>query len=824
MEGIFAGTLRDVLYGLRMGVRAPVLSAALLLSMALGIGANVAVFGVIDALLLRPLPVANPNALICIDPVADPAITRFTYAEYVRMRDGNTVLDGLAAEHPWEGKVSIGLPGREPAQASLDLVSGSYFSTLGVGMYLGQRIEEDDQRAEGGGAAVISYDLWKGSFGGNTSTIGRTMMIDGSPFTVIGVARPGFSGTIAGNPAGVFVPLGAISGLDRSFAPLPRIKNYWLDLIGRRKPGANLTAVQTDLSLIYSMVASEQEGAAAQQQGGKPRPSVNVTPGRLGRSPIRNRLTGAVTALMVIVLAVLVIACGNIANVMLFRSVGRRRELAMRVALGARRARIVRQLLTEGLTISLLGGALGLVMAYGASQALLRLLSDTAESIRLDTRPDPRVLMFAVGLSILTGLLFSLLPAIRAGKIEATQELTGVGGRATGWRAPRLMMTGQAALCLVLLVAAALFTLNLANLKAVTAGFDSRSVYQVSWELPDYPKQRLLDLLERITREVDSVPGVVSSSISADGLFSGTTNLEPIGLTAPPSTDAVGESDLCRFDWVGPDYFSTVGAPIIQGRSFLPTDALRSPATVVINEALAHKYFGSTNPIGKRIYLTAAKGDPSEIVGVSADAKHESLREASKPGVYVLHGGEENPINFLEVREAPGASIAMAVRRKLEAIDPNLKVDDVSRVADVVNQTLWKETAIASLSGFFGFLALVLAGLGLYGTVSYSVGLRTPEIGVRMALGARPATIQRLVLTEVTISLVAALCIGLPLGLMANRLLSSLIPGVLFKLSPGNPLAMCLGALFTVVVCLIAGYLPARKAARVDPMLALRHI
>jgi predicted permease len=842
MHGVIEAVFTDLRYTLRAMLRSPVASLAVISSLALGIGANVAVFSVIDSLMLKPLPVSNPSQLVCVHIGNSMPGKGFSnedmvsFPVYLDLRNDRSVFEGLLAASSVR-RVAVEFGGSEGTgeseQANLALVSGNYFATLGAAPFLGRVFTQEDDSGTSGAVAVITYGLWRRRFGLDASVLGRTFRLGQVSFTIMGVTRPGFTGMTVGDPAEIFVPLStepAVSGSDSSRLSDPNL--YWLKLMARLKPGTPIQLASSNLGVAYvAALAAErvQLGIKAGGGSGGSAPPVVLSPGARGWSNLRRTLPGFLYALMGLVGVVFFIACCNIANITFSRAVARKRELMVRIAIGAGRRRLVCQFLVESLTASIIGGAAGLLLALWGSKALLLALPSARGPILLDTQPDLRIAGFTLALSLLTGVVFGLAPAWRLTK-------TGSAGRlvdnVTGLPASRqfvgkALLIGQIALSLVLLAAASLFTRNLAKLRSVDLGFRPEGLYQLSWDTPaGYSGERLASLFEQATDEVRGMPGVLSASVSASGLFSNSFS-GPVRVEELPAQQPQQQrGDLCKLDWVGRDFFATVGIPITRGRAFEKPDGLNSPLVVVVNQSFVRNYFGNIDPIGKRIYMRLGSNIPSEIVGVAKDASHLSVREATGPKVYALYLQDLKRlanINCLEVQgEAATAALGQVVG-KLHSVDPNLSIESVSAVSDLVDQSLSRETAAAELSDFFGVLAALLCLVGLYGTMSYSVSLRSAEIGIRMALGARPGAVQRMILGEAVLLLGLGVAMGLPAAIGANRLLSVLLSDILFRLSPSDPTATGTALGLISGVAMLAAMIPARRAARLDPLAALRH-
>jgi predicted permease len=860
--GTLQALVQDLRYGLRLMGRAPGFTIVAVVSLALGIGANTAIFSVVDSLMLRMLPVRDPDRLVEVGivdySIGDVSVSSLSYPAYARLRDNNEVFDGLMAtgaggsqtiafDEP--DKAAHSAAGNDQAgqveTVKLALVSGNYFSTLGVNPVLGRAIAPDDDRAGSSQAvAVISYSYWKRRLALDPAVIGRTFTVGNAPFSVIGVAAPAFFGTEVGQSTDIFVPMAMQPALNRGNSNLESFGSLWLTLMGRLKPGMTEAQAAAGLNTTYRRVLEERaeimkdpkipaDGQAVIRDEYL-RQHVAVSPGGKGPSTLRKNFSKPLAILMGIVGMVLLIACANIANLMLARGAARRREISVRLALGAARSRLVRQLLTESLMLAAIGGALGLLVAGWGSHALLSLVSHESYPISLDVHADIGVMAFTTGVTLLTGVLFGLAPALGATRlslIPALNDRAGVG--ASRGHLGKALVAVQVMLSLLLLIGAGLFVHSFSKLAGRDLGFDRAGVWQVSWDTNStgYKDDRLANMFSAITNRVSSLPGVLSVSLSCTGLFSGSIAFGPIAVE--DETGPVDESMNCHFDQVGTNFFETVGMPIVRGRGFGPQDVANAPLVAVINEEAARRYFDGTDPIGKRFYRnTERNGDLIEVVGIAKNAMYYDERDSVPPMVYTPYIQEYHPekkpagpnatalggLNNLEIRAVGTAGFGASVRSEIHSIDSNLSIDNISKLGELADESLVQDRAIAMLSSFFGLLALGLATIGLYGVMSYSVNRRTAEVGIRLALGARPGRVQWLIMRETLFLLI----IGTAGGLVAALALTRLVSSLLFGLSAMDPASIILATVVLSGASALAGYLPARRASRVDPMSALR--
>jgi predicted permease len=816
---------QDVRYAARLLRKNPGFSAVAVLSLGLGIGANTAIFGMIDALLLKLLPVQDPQELLFLAKQAEGGVDpAFYYESYQRLRHDQPFFRELAAFAPVRLNVTVD---GESESTMGQLVSGNYYAVLGVPPAAGRVFTAEDDRVPGGHpVAMISYPYWQRRFGGAPSAIGRKVMIDGTPFTIAGVTPPGFYGLEVGAAPDVSVPvmMQPLVMPDKE-SWLVRSGNTvdWLSVFGRLKPGVTQAQASAGMPLVYRRIQT-QLGA---ELGGKEawlkewvEARLVLVPGGAGLSGLRRQFARPLFVLMGVVGLVLAIACANVANLLLARAAARRREIALRLAIGATRGRLIRQLLVESLVLSGLGGALGIAFAWWGSQVLVRFLSTGRSLIRLDLAPDWRVLAFTAGVSAATGILFGIAPAMRAAGFDLTPALKE-GGRSASpqQRFTKVLAIAQVAFSLVLLIGAGLLVRTLRKVDGIDGGFPRERVYTVALS-PRGSDQKngpngarlhrlYLDLLARVR----SIPGVATASLS--GL--------PPTMQLQPRLFMTEDGRQFRGSWtpVYPDYFATLGTALAQGRDFTSNDlAAGSPFVAVVNETLARRVFAGEKPLGKRIVCNGR--NTCEVIGVVRDVPYSTLKRQPESTVYMtfLQAPTGRGQMELVVRFAGDpAGIAAQLRREVAAIDPQLPAFVIRTLAVEVDAALIRERLLALLSTVFGGLAVLLAGIGLYGVISYSVGRRAQEIGVRLALGALPSELRRLVLRETLALAGLGILAGLPAALAATRL----IAGYLYGANGADPLVLAASVAFLLTIGLIAGYVPARRASRIDPMTALRH-
>jgi predicted permease len=841
---------QDVRYALRVMVKNPGFTAVAALTLALGIGANAAIFTVIDAVMLRRLPVAAPHELVLLsDPDAHGmwigsgtgVRELFSYQDFEFLRDHNQVLSGIFAASsgagPSEVRVGGSDPGSIPENFTVSLVSGSFFAVLGVPPARGQWFKEEvDRTRDANPVAVISYGLWRRRFALDPSILGRTLQIYRTSFTVIGVMPSGFFGETVGESPDIWVPLSMQSAVIPGRDFLSPLKSeleeiHWLQLVGRRKPGIDFEQAGAALNVTFQQMLQAKAGAAPSEKDRRAilDQTIVLHDGSRGASTVRTKFSEPLVVLMAVVGMVLLIACGNVANLLLARAAARRKEVAIRLALGASRARLLRQLLTESVLLAFIGGALGLVIANWADVLLVRLVSQEAEMIPVDFGLDARILGFTFGVCLVTGILFGLAPALRATQFDLTPALkpttrSGSGPGAEGrMSAGKLLVISQVAISLSLLVVAGLFLRSLQKLNEADLGYakDNLLLFYIDAAQAGYKQDAATHLFQPLLERVAAVPGVRSATLSHDGLFSRRESDDPIWVEGyTPKSDA---EMIARFDQVGPNYFSTVGIPVLMGREIGPQDTASSPHVGVINATMMRMYFGDSNPLGKHVRdVYPDNPHEFEIVGVVADARYNNLREKTPPRFYVPRWQPivDDGLVVFEIRVA-GSRVAVAsmIRDVVKSADPSLPMLKFRTMEELVDGSLGKDKMLSRLSSLFGLLALLLASLGLYGVMAYTVARRTNEIGIRMALGAERGNVLRMVLGETLALVLIGVAIGVPMVLAASRLLSKL----LFGMSGMDPVAISLATAVMVGVAAAAGYFPARRASRLDPMVALRY-
>jgi putative ABC transport system permease protein len=817
--------LRDAFRALKA---TPVVTLVAILSLALGIGANTAIFSILDSLMMRTLPVKRPQQLVLLGQ-GNQARTAWTNPIWEQVRERQGLFDGAFA---WSG-ARFNLAQGGPTELVDGLwASGGLFGVLGVPAILGRTLTEADDRRGGGpdgAVAVISYSFWQRRFGGAADAIGRSLTVERVPFTIVGVAPPEFFGVDVGRTFDVAIPIGTEPLIRGRESTLDRRSNWWLSVMIRLKPeqgpDAGASAIRGVLPQIRE--ATMPQDWRQQDKDTYLRDGFSLIPAATGGSGLRQRYQLPLTTIMVVVGLVLLIACANIANLLLARATARRHELSVRVALGASRMRIARQLLGESLLLSGVGALLGLLFAQWGSRLLVRQLSTSTNNVFLDLSLDWRVLGFTAGIAVATAMLFGTGPALRGMRAHPNDALKAQGRGVVGdgrLGLGNVLVVLQVALSLVLIVAAGLFVRTFSSLAAMNPGFDREPILVVginAQRVQLEPAGRP-ELFRRALEAASGVPGVAFAAVSAVTPISGSTWNNRIEL---PEGPALTERERVTYiNLVSERWFRTYGTPMIAGRDFTHADTAASPPVAIVNETFARRFSYGRNPVGTRIRQPGSGTRPSidrEIVGYVRDAVYRSLREPVPPTMYVPYAQQPDPPSSMSisVRAAggPPALLTRPLAAALSGVNRDLAIT-FRPLADQVNAALTQERIVAMLSGFFGALALLLAALGLYGVTSYAVSRRRTEIGIRMALGAAPGGVIRLVLRRVAILVSLGVLVGSAASLWAARFVETLLYG----LQPRDPLTFVAAAVVLAVIGAVAGWLPARRAARIDPARVLR--
>jgi predicted permease len=824
---------QDIRYAIRQLRQRPGFTAAAVVSLALGIGANTAIFTLFDQVLLRPLPVPHPEQLVRLNWEGEHYGINIrgdslSYPAYRDFRDRNQVFSGVICR--FRVPLSVAYPGQTELLDG-ELVSGNYFNVLGVGAAIGRVFNPQDDRLPGGHPlAVLSYGYWNSRFHRDPSVVGRSITVDGLPLTIIGVGRSGFDGVELGYSPRIWIPVAMktqmTQGFFADFFNLENRRAFWLEVFARLQSGVTQPQAQASLQPLFrSMLESELhskgfESASASVRSAFLKSSLKILPAYQGGTSLRDEYETALRILMGIVAVVLIIACANVANLLLERAVGRQREIAVRLALGARLGHIVRQTLTESVLLALLGGAAGLLLAVWTDAALVSFLSTGDTPLGLATTPDLRILAFTLAVCLATGLLFGLAPVLSARNVDVASSLkeNARSVAAThGWFR-RVLVAAQVALSVVLLIGAGQLLRTLLNLRTLDLGLNTKNViaFSVNPSLNGYGKEKSRQLYRTLLDRLRETPGVQSSAASAIALLADDWWSTDITL------DNGAKSDDPNFNLVSADYLSTLGIPLIAGRSFSPADAASKRKVAIVNESFVKQYFAGRNTVGHRFGLGTDPGTKldTEIIGVMKDAKYNNVRSPFRPQVFLDNDQNDDiqQINLYVKTAVDPHRMFTVLRRTVQQVDPNIPVVDMRTMAEQAGTTIVRERLVASLAAAFALLATILAAVGVYALIAYSVTRRTREIGIRIALGAGTQTVVWLVMREVLALVAAGACVALPVAWSLSRFVASQLYGV----SPHDALSIAVATLFLAAVAALAGYWPARRALGINPIAALR--
>jgi predicted permease len=830
-----APNIRLALRGL---FKTPFVTTVAVVSLALGIGANTAIFSLFDQLLLRPLPVPEPARLVNLSAPgprpgnnssdkAGPTEAVFSYPMFRDLERLQTAFTGLAAHRRFGANLSY--RGQTLSGEGM-LVSGSYFSVLGLRPAQGRLFGPDDDRTPGAHALVVlSHDYWRTRFEESAAVLDQTLIVNGQALTIVGVTPPGFHGTTLGSRPEVFVPLSMRAAMVPGWNDFENRRAYWAYLFARLQPDVSLEGAQAAINVPYRAILNEvevplQHGLSDQTLARFKGKEIVLSEGARGQSRLHRGARAPLLLLLAVTAFVLLIACANIANLLLARGAGRAGEMAVRLSIGASRGQLIRQLLTESSVLAGLGGLLGLLVAHWTLILILALLPAQAAAI-LRAELAPTVLLFVAALALGTGLLFGLFPALESSRPDLVAGLKGHSGQSSGSRvAARLrtsLATAQIALSMALLVSAGLFTRSLAKVTRIDLGLDTNEIvtFAVSPELNRYTPLQSRALFERIEDELGAVPGVTGVAASMVPLISGSNwsnGVSVEGFEAGPDADTDS-----AFNRVGPGFFRTLGVPLLAGRDFTRADAAGAPKVAIVNEAFTRKFNLGRGAVGKRMRAGLGGKLDIEIIGLVRDAKYSEVKDAVPPQYFEPYRQDEGigSINFY-VRSSLGPEqVFPAVTRRIARLDANLPVEDLRTMNAQVRDNVFIDRMINTLSAAFASLATSLAAVGLYGVLAYTVARRTREIGVRMALGADGRRVRRMVLGEVARMILAGGAIGVAAALGLGRLARSL----LFELEGHDPAVLAVSAALLTAIAFGAGYLPALRASRIDPMRALHH-
>ena len=832
---------KDIRYGFRGLLKRKGFALVAVLTLALGIGANTAIFTLVNAVMLKSLPVYKPEELVLFsdttgegtsteDSPRTGAWPRFSYASYVYLRDHNQSFQDIVAVRSGESRLSVRRTDSEAnatVRAQGHLVTGNYFSMLGVRALRGRTLTPEDDNPSAQPAAVISHRYWQQQFNSDPNIVGKSVIINNLNFTIAGITPPEFFGIRVRRPPDFWLPMSFQAQIELRGSYLTDNQVYFLTPIGRLKPGVTMDQAQANVTLALQQFLTEQAGSqlTAERQKGIQNTFITLTSGQGGLSGLRRAYSKPLQMLMAIVGMVLLIACANVGSLLLSRAASRKAEISLRQALGATRWRIIRQLLTESMLLAAVGGVCGVLLAQWGVTVLVNLVAKTSP---LDTRPDVKVLLFTLGVSIVAGVLFGLVPAIQASRTNlssAMKEKNRMRGSFMRLNLSSLMVIMQVGLSMVLLTGAGLFARSLVKLQSEDLGFDRNNLLLLGIDprLAGYKPTQLAALYQQVIDRVGSLPQVRNVSMATYAPLSGTrrnSSIKVAGYVPQPDEDTSVQDIL-----TGPKYSETLGIPLLRGRDIEQRDSPSSPMVAVVNSTFAEHYFKNQNPIGRTFTFDddTDKGGAIEIVGVVGDLKTDDPRDKPEATIY-------RPI--LQIQDSAAYAVTIhvrtlsdpspltnQVRQMISQIDDKLPIFGVTTMNDQLHDNLDQDRLIAQLVSFFGALALILACIGLYGVMAHGVARRTNEIGIRMALGARGSNIAWMILRETLYLVLAGLVIGVPAALFGARLIAA----QLFDMSPTDPVTLAAAAVVMTIVALLAGYLPARRASRVNPLSALRY-
>ena len=827
----------DVRFALRAMRRSPLFASVAILSLALGIGANTAIFTIMDQLMLRQLPVKDPDRLVMLYQKgphngSNMGDRMHSYPTYQDLQKKGAPLAEVLCRRLINSSVSID---NRTERVDAEMVSGNFFTLLGVKPAAGRLFNsrEDDQVFMGHPVVVLSYDYWANRFARDPKVVGRKILVSNYPMTIVGVSGPGFEGLDPAKSPQIRVPIlmEPVLAPDWNwFSPGDR-RVRWVQVFARLKPGYATESARAQLQVLFHQIR-EYESTLPDTKDWTPydraqflRGTINIDRAATGYSDLRNGASTALIVLMSMVGLVLLIACANVANLLIARAFARQKEIAVRLSLGASRGQLVRQLLIESLVLSSAGGLVGIGLAMAMTRGLLSLIPSEGNPLLISPKPDLRILLFALGLTLVTSLMFGLVPALRASRPDLFATLKDVAGSVVGRGGSLLLRKGlvaaQVALSFLLLFGAGLFVRSLQNLEAADTGFrglDNLVTFQLAPALNGYDDPRTMHFYQELQARLSAIPGVKAASLAVVPVLSGDEWDSTTSVEGHQAKD--GEDMQAFMNALLPGYFQTMGTPILQGRDFDRRDIKEHSRVAIVNERFARHFFGDKSAIGRHLGRGDGPGTKLdiEIVGVVGDALYEGPREGVHRQVFVPDWGN-NSVAFY-VRAALGSrTLYAAVRNEVKNLDPAMPVYALKTVAGQLDDTLLAERFIALLSAGFGLLATLLATVGLYGVMAFAVGRRTRELGLRMALGARPGSVIWLVMREVLVLLAIGLAIGVPAAIGLGRLVSAQLYGI----KATDPAIAVACTVLLIVVAAVAGWIPAQRASRIDPILALRY-
>jgi predicted permease len=830
-----AGLLKDLRYSLRSLRRSPVFLAVAVLSLALGIGANTAIFTLINQLILQPLPVRNPEQLVMLAGRGDHyggnnGRDKLSYPMYREIRDKNQVFSGMFCTYP--STVSATFQGRTELIGA-DFVSGNYFPVLGIGAAAGRVFTAQDDLIQGGHPlAVLSYGYWRARFGSDRNIVGKQIEVNGRALTIIGVSQAGFDGVEPGRAPQIRIPITMKDDLPHTdFSRLNTDRFRWTEVFGRLKPGIGIEKAQAGLQPLFHQIINRE---VTEKPFAKASPFVKqqflrmwmeVMPGSKGRSDLRRTYSKPLFALMAIVGLVLLIACSNLANLLIARASARQKEIAVRLALGAGRGRLIRQLLAESLVLAMVGGVLGIALAMAIDQALIDFLPSGHTPLSLTSTPDWRVLGFTFAISMIAGAVFGLVPALQSTRPRLANTLKDqaggvIRGGSAGLR--KGLVVAQVSLSLLLLIGAGLFLQSLRNLKTLNPGFEVKNLIAFDIDPTSNPRAQgwVADYYRRLRDRLSALPGVESHTaavipVIADNEWDNWVTIE--GYSAKQNERPDPHMQYCM-----PGFFNTLKIPVLLGRDFNERDVDKAPKVGIVNQKFVERYFGNASPLGRHVGMGIDPGTKTDIqiVGVVGNTKYESMRDEIPYELYIPYpqAGFSNGLTFYVRAQGDPTNVFNILRGAVREVDAGVPMYDMRTLDDQMEISLLTERLLATLSSVFGGLATMLAALGLYGVMAFMVTRRTREIGIRMALGAGQGSVVWMVMRE-TLMLAG---IGVAIGLAGAYGVTRLIQAQLFGVQPTDLLTMAAAALGIAAVAALAGYIPARRATGIDPMTALR--
>jgi len=830
--------IKDFRYAVRTIIKSPGFAAIAIAALALGIGANTAIFSITDQILLRLLPVYKPEQLVLlrspgpmrgrVSSDGDPS-NSFSYPMYKEIRDKNNVFDGVLARYP----IPLSVSGEgQTERANGELVSGNYFEVLGVQPAIGRMFDQEDDKAPGASPIlVLSHGYWTRHFASDPNILNKSLVVNGLSMTVVGVSRAGFTGIQVGRLPDLFIPMSMKAQMTPNWDGLNNHKDYWLSIMARLKPGLTAQQAQEQFAPIYRGILEEVSGQTGPWPGDAMERYLNkkmvMEPGARGRQILQRDTKQPLLVLTGMVGLVLLIACANVANLLMARGAARQREIAIRMAIGAGRWRLIRQFLAESLVLSVAGGGIGLFIAWWTTSALIAAIPSGFGAVGLKSDLDGRMLAFNFALAVFTGLLFGLLPALRATSLNLESTLREQGSSVSSGvgqvRFRKGLVVSQIVLTSVLLVGAGLFARSLNNLKELDLGVRPQQLieFSIEPELNGYKPAQCASLFDDLHQRIGALPGVESVSGAVIAPFTGNDSGSNITVEGYQSQDS-SEMHVME-NWIGANYFSTMGTPLLSGREFDARDTSASPKVAIVNETFVRHFFADRDAMGRHFGFGAGNDVKLEveIIGIVKNSKHTGVRDEIKPFIYMPYSQLKDlgDLTFYVRTRGDVASTTGAVREQIHTLDPNLPIFGVKTLEGEIDESLFADRFLTFLSTCFALLAALLASIGLYGVMAYSVTRRTREIGIRMALGATSGTVSWLVLREVLILAVIGLAVGLPAAYGFGKVAESLLFGV----KSGDLLVFIGAPLILATSTLLGGYLPARKASQTDPMKALRY-